>query len=320
MSLDCVSARVLRWHKRVNNKFMANDHAFQPLLGSEMPWRGSKWDKCVGVREGRTRRGAKTGSTWWTVKSPWPCLKGQVTCISCGQNNVISIHKRVVEKVGHMGVGLGQGVEAGRVRSNQTLEKRGSIGSRGDWHLVPWLWEPDGKPLIRDLVKNRNIDNKNSLYSPTVFLFYSVGNNSCTLLYKIWENCLEMLEFFFLSNCHATHSEFPTWSLIIGCRGRAMGTGAKNERGKTKDRVNSFAKRATLVIKFQAKSSVYYALSFTSCLKMHEFILHEQTQCLHLRRHTQFPSEWEEGYLVVERMLPKAGWRFSFLFCGFLQT
>lgn len=77
----------------------------------------------------------------------------------------------------------------------------------------------------------------------------------------------------------------------------AKGTGAKNERGKTKDRgkVNSFAKRATLVIKFQAKSPVYYALSFTSCLNMHEFILHEQTQCLHLRRHTQFPSEREEG-------------------------
>lgn len=51
--------------------------------------------------------------------------------------------------------------------------------------------------------------------------------------------------------------------------------GEKNERDRGK--VNSFAKRAKLVIKFQAKSPVYYALSFTSGLNMHEFILHEQT-------------------------------------------
>lgn len=49
----------------------------------------------------------------------------------------------------------------------------------------------------------------------------------------------------------------------------------QNERDRGK--VNSFAKRAKLVIKFQAKSPVYYALSFTSGLNMHEFILHEQT-------------------------------------------
>lgn len=101
---------------------------------------------------------------------------------------------------------------------------------------------------------------------------------------------------------------------------RLQGTHKVNEckEGKTESdrgKVNSFAKRSSLVIKFQAKSPVYYWLSFTSRLNMHEFILHEQAQCLHLRCHTQFPSEREKEYLV-KKMLPKARWWFSFFFTG----
>lgn len=80
-----------------------------------------------------------------------------------------------------------------------------------------------------------------------------------------------------------------------------------SKEGKTEsDRgnVNSFAKRSSLVIKFQAKSPVYYGFSFTSCLNMHKFILHEQAHCLHLRCHTQFPSEREKKY-HVKRMPPR---------------
>lgn len=62
----------------------------------------------------------------------------------------------------------------------------------------------------------------------------------------------------------------------------------KKERDRLRGKVNSFAKGTTLVIKFQAKSPVHHALSFASLLNMHEFILHEQAQCLHMRRHTRF--------------------------------
>lgn len=160
--------------------------------------------------------------------------------------------------------------------------------------------------------------------SPTVVvfsfhsLFYSANyNNNSTpptstpkkkkkTLFKIWEDCLEMSGSIFLSNCHARHFEFTTWTHIAGCRGHT-----RSDRGK----VNSFAKRSSLVIKFQAKSPVYYGFSFTSCLNMHEYILHEKTQCLHLRCHTQLPSERENEYLV-KRMLAKARWWFFF----FLQA
>lgn len=143
---------------------------FQPLLGSEMPWRGSKWDKCVGVREGRTWRGAKTGSTWQTVEGPWPCLRGQVTCISSGQNIVISIYKRVVEKVGHMEVGF-------RMGDLTKPWKRKAVEAAERW-LKPYtcLWKPDGKPLIWDLANNRNTGKKKSVksYCISFYLFYSV--------------------------------------------------------------------------------------------------------------------------------------------------
>lgn len=59
----------------------------------------------------------------------------------------------------------------------------------------------------------------------------------------------------------------------------------KKERDRQRGKVNSFAKGTTLVIKFQAKSPVHHALSFASLLNMHEFILHEQAQCLHEKSH-----------------------------------
>ncbi len=65
----------------------------------------------------------------------------------------------------------------------------------------------------------------------------------------------------------------------------------KKERDRQGGKVNSFAKGTTLVIKFQAKSPVHHALSFVSLLNMHEFILHEQAQWLHMRRHTQFAGK-----------------------------
>lgn len=61
----------------------------------------------------------------------------------------------------------------------------------------------------------------------------------------------------------------------------------KESKKKQRGKENFFA-NGTFVIKFQAKSAVYYALSFTSILNMHEFILHEQAQCLHWRHQTQF--------------------------------
>lgn len=65
----------------------------------------------------------------------------------------------------------------------------------------------------------------------------------------------------------------------------------KRERERQRRKVNSFAKGTTLVIKFQAKSPVHHALSFASLLNMHEFILPEQAQCLHMRRHTGFVGQ-----------------------------
>lgn len=106
------------------------------------------------------------------------------------------------------------------------------------------------------------------------------------------------------------------WIHHMDPHNRLQGTHKVNEskEGKTESdrgKVNSFAKRSSLVIKFQAKSPVYYGLSFTCSLNMHEFLLHEQTQCLHLRCHTQFPSERDKEY-PAKRMLPKTRWWFSF--------
>lgn len=77
----------------------------------------------------------------------------------------------------------------------------------------------------------------------------------------------------------------------------------KKERDRQRGKVSSFAKGTTLVIKFQAKSPVYYALSFTSHLNMHEFILHEQAQCLHIRCHTQFAWEKKAKKAIFNNLL-----------------
>lgn len=68
----------------------------------------------------------------------------------------------------------------------------------------------------------------------------------------------------------------------------------KKERDQQRGKVNSFARGTTLVIKFQAKSPVHHALSFASLLNMHDFILHERAQCLHMRRHTRFAGKKKE--------------------------
>lgn len=77
---------------------------------------------------------------------------------------------------------------------------------------------------------------------------------------------MEWQDFFSFSSCHTGDFEFMTWTHIMGCRGRTKWKRAtrKKEKDRQRRKVNSFAKGTTLVIKFQAKSLVYYALSFTS--------------------------------------------------------
>lgn len=201
------------------------------------------------------------------MEGSWPCLGGQVPCISSGRYPVISIR-------------------------------------RAGGGLWSWVAEklPDVKPLIWDLANMRNTGKQRPR---------------------------SKVRLFFLSLCKQRQQQPPPpfqlsrqafWIHHMDPHNRLQGTHKVNEskEGKTESdrgKVNSFAKRSSLVIKFQTKSPVYYGLSFTCCLNMHEFILHEQAQCLHLRCHTQFPSDREKEY-PVKIMLPKTRWWFPFFFTG----